>query len=111
MGGSREEACKVKIIRNVVVLFAMTTPSLALSGDVYIEGYYRSDGTYVRPHYRSAPDGYRWNNYGPSRNRSQLLNPRTRDNDGDGTPNYLDWDDDNDGIADDFDSSQYRFGR
>lgn len=25
--------------------------------DVYVEGYYRSDGTYVRPHMRSSPDG------------------------------------------------------
>lgn len=30
---------------------------------MYIEGYYRSDGTYVRPHYRSKPDGNPYNNY------------------------------------------------
>ena len=32
--------------------------------DVYVHGYSRSDGTYVRPHYRSAPDGNPYNNYG-----------------------------------------------
>ncbi len=32
---------------------------------------------------------------------------KSRDNDGVGTPNYLDFDDDNDGISDDWDSSQY----
>ena len=31
-------------------------------------------------------------------NQHQLLNPRTRDNDHDSTPNYLDRDDDNDGV-------------
>lgn len=35
------------------------------------------------------------------------MNPRSRDNDRDGTPNYLDNDDDNDGIADQFDRNQY----
>ncbi len=32
--------------------------------DVYVRGYYRSDGTYVAPYYRSAPDGIISNNYG-----------------------------------------------
>lgn len=32
--------------------------------DVYVHGYSRSDGTYVQPHYRSAPDGNPYNNYG-----------------------------------------------
>ena len=31
--------------------------------DQYVRGYYRRDGTYVQPHYRSDPDGYFWNNY------------------------------------------------
>ncbi len=69
--------------------------------------YYRKDGTYVRPHVRSSPDSYKWNNYGPSRSSDQLMNPRTRDNDRDGIPNYQDRDDDNDGIRDDYDSNQY----
>ncbi len=30
---------------------------------VYVRGYYRKDGTYVRPHYRTAPDGNPRNNY------------------------------------------------
>lgn len=32
--------------------------------DVYVDGYSRKDGTYVEPHYRSAPDGNPYNNYG-----------------------------------------------
>lgn len=31
--------------------------------DVYVKGYYRKNGTYVQPHYRSAPDGIPYNNY------------------------------------------------
>ncbi len=33
-------------------------------GSVYVHGYFRGDGTYVRPHVRSAPDGNPYNNYG-----------------------------------------------
>ncbi|MCK4487150.1 MAG: hypothetical protein KAU38_10365 [Desulfobacterales bacterium] len=43
----------------ILVMFAGT----AFAGDVYVRGYYRSNGTYVRPHYRSAPDGNSWNNW------------------------------------------------
>ena len=28
-----------------------------------MKGYYRRDGTYVQPHYRTAPDGNPYNNY------------------------------------------------
>ena len=94
----------MKILFSILLLFVTASGVYA---DVYVNGYYRSDGTYVRPHIRSSPDGYRWNNYGPSRNRYQLMNPRSRDNDRDGIPNYLDRDDDNDGIFDDYDRNQY----
>ena len=30
---------------------------------VSVNGYYRSNGTYVQPHQRTAPDGIRENNY------------------------------------------------
>jgi hypothetical protein len=30
---------------------------------VSVRGYYRKDGTYVRPHYRTSPDGNPYNNY------------------------------------------------
>jgi hypothetical protein len=87
--------------------FLLTPVTTVFSKDVYVRGHYCKDGTYVRPHIRSSPDSYRWNNYGPSRNDSELMNPRLRDNDRDSTPNYLDRDDDNDSILDDDDSRQY----
>lgn len=34
-----------------------------LIGQVHVKGYYRKDGTYVQPHYRSSPDGDPYNNY------------------------------------------------
>ena len=33
------------------------------SADQYVNGYTRSDGTYVQGYYRSSPDQYRYNNY------------------------------------------------
>lgn len=76
--------------------------------DVSVKGYYRKDGTYVQPHVRSSPDSYKWNNYGPSQSSNELMNPKLRDADKDGIPNYLDKDDNNNRILDDFDKKQYR---
>lgn len=87
--------------------FLLLFTGTASAGNVRVRGYYRKDGTYVRPHIRSSPDGHRWNNYGPSTNNSQLMQPQLRDADADGIPNYLDRDDDNDGVLDDKDKSQY----
>lgn len=40
--------------------------------DIAVEGYYRSNGTYVKPYYRSAPNAYKWDNYNyePSQSRN-----------------------------------------
>ncbi|TAH59064.1 MAG: tetratricopeptide repeat protein, partial [Gottschalkiaceae bacterium] len=35
----------------------------ATSPPVHVDGYFRKDGTYVAPHFRSAPDGNPYNNY------------------------------------------------
>lgn len=91
----------------MVIGLLFLLPNIVIAKDVYIKGYYRKNGTYVRPHIRSSPDSYKWNNYGPSRSSDQLMNPRSRDSDGDGIPNYRDYDDDNDGIHDDNDWNQY----
>lgn len=40
---------------------------------VHVRGHYRQDGTYVRPHYRSAPDGNFSNNWSTKGN----INPYT----------------------------------
>jgi hypothetical protein len=99
---------KLMILTLFAGVFCFALPGHA--GDVHVKGYYRKDGTYVRPHIRSAPDHSLSNNYGPSTTDSQLMNPRSRDYDGDGAPNYLDYDDDNDGAGDEWDSHQYGSG-
>ena len=52
------------------LLIAAPSPAWA---DQYVSGYYRSDGTYVQPYWRSDPDGNPYNNYSFPGN----LNPYT----------------------------------
>jgi hypothetical protein len=54
----------------LTLLFFISTSVFA---DVYVNGYYRSDGTYVQPHYRSDPDGNIYNNWSTKGN----VNPYT----------------------------------
>ncbi len=86
----------------------------APSDSVKVRGYYRKDGTYVRPHYRSKPDNDKSNNYGkPSYQQqkeykdSTVLPTYKYDYDTDGLPNRLDQDSDNDLIYDQYDKSPY----
>ena len=59
------------LIGMVCILTILTGPVFA--GDVYVRGHYRSNGTYVQPHYRSAPDGKVFNNWSTKPN----INPYT----------------------------------
>lgn len=89
-----------KLILTAVFLLVMN--SLAFCG--YVQGYYRKDGSYVGGYYRSDPDSSKSNNYGSKGKNdsdSDYSSPYSRDYDSDGTPNYLDYDDDNDGTMDD----------
>jgi hypothetical protein len=49
-----------RILCGVALLASMSGGAFA---QVHVDGYTRSDGTYVAPHYRSAPDGNVFNNY------------------------------------------------
>ena len=53
---------RIRFLIGMVCIFAMFAGS-AFAGDVFVRGHFRSNGTYVQPHYRSAPDSQRWNNY------------------------------------------------
>ena len=59
-----------KILLGLIILVFSATLALA---DTYVSGYYRSDGTWVKPHYRSSPDSSRNNNWSTSGN----INPYT----------------------------------
>lgn len=54
----------IALLLVLIVPFSVSARSTRTSAsDVYVKGYYRSNGTYVQPHYRSAPDGVISNNY------------------------------------------------
>jgi hypothetical protein len=46
----------------IFLLLFFTSISLVFA-QVRVRGYYRKNGTYVQPHYRSKPDGNPYNNY------------------------------------------------
>jgi hypothetical protein len=48
----------------------------ASTSDVAVRGYYRSDGTYVQPHMRSAPDNTRSNNFSSRGNTNPYTGAR-----------------------------------
>ncbi len=48
------------------------------SGIVHVDGYYRSDGTYVQPHWRTSPDGNLYNNWSYSGTQSPINNQTSR---------------------------------
>ena len=58
-------------IKSLAVLLILTGLAVFLfigltniaDADVWVNGYYRSSGTYVNGHYRSSPDGNPYNNY------------------------------------------------
>ena len=56
----------------MVGIFSLTVASPALA-DTVVNGHFRSDGTYVEPHYRSTPDGNFSNNWSTRGN----VNPYT----------------------------------
>lgn len=108
----------MKIITALAALALVLLPTVS-SAQVHVRGYTRSDGTYVRPHVRSSPNGTTSDNYGPSRSSPYYspgladlsrVSPQSRDSDRDGIANMYDRDDDNDGVSDDNDRSQYGRG-
>lgn len=57
-----------------VMVFCLA--SLASAKSVKVKGHYRKNGTYVQPHYRTAPDSSRYNNWSTKGN----VNPYTGKN-------------------------------
>jgi len=62
-------------MKRLLVSLALLVMASTVMGDVYVRGYYRQDGTYVRSHYRSDPDGDFYNNW----NTYPNVNPYTRE--------------------------------
>ena len=55
---------KKLLVSAIFVVFSLS-PVFA---DTWVNGYYKSNGTYVQGHYRSSPDSYRNNNWSTSGN-------------------------------------------
>ena len=53
----------MKILLKLLVLLALFLPSITFARDVNVNGYYRSNGTYVQPHHRSSPNNTTSDNY------------------------------------------------
>lgn len=49
-----------KAVLAAALSLSITSSALA---DTFVNGHFRSDGTYVQPHYRSTPDGNFYNNW------------------------------------------------
>lgn len=56
-----------------MIFIMMSFSYTAKAQDTYVEGYYKNDGTYVQPHYRSAPNNNPYDNYSSQEN----INPYT----------------------------------
>jgi hypothetical protein len=64
--------CGAQIIIWCVSIFSIFLTS-AIEAQVRVRGYFRKNGTYVAPHYRSSPDGVFYNNWSTKGN----INPYT----------------------------------
>lgn len=79
----------VKVMKKLFVLLLFVAAILFASAEpadaaVRVRGYYRSNGTYVQPHYRSNPDRLRYNNYSSRGNYNPYTGAR-------GYRNYWRW--------------------
>jgi hypothetical protein len=63
----------MKILLKILVLLTLFLPSMVLARDVAVDGYYKSNGTYVQPHHRSSPNTTTSDNYSHKGN----VNPYT----------------------------------
>lgn len=53
----------IKTLLSLGLMFSLLVSPLMVDAAVKVNGYFRKDGTYVKPHYRSNPDGNPYNNY------------------------------------------------
>ena len=53
----------VKITSTLIVASSLLATANTASAYVSVNGYFKSNGTYVAPHFRTSPDGFRWNNF------------------------------------------------
>ena len=73
----------VKLMLVTIGLTVLASIDDAEARRIKVRGYFRKDGTYVKPHYRTAPDSKPYNNYSypgnynPNTGRYSTGNPST----------------------------------
>ena len=73
-----------RLIMLVIAMLAIVSMALPVSASTYVRGYYRSNGTYVSPHYRSSPNSNFYDNWSTQGN----YNPYTGSQGYRTTPSY-----------------------
>jgi hypothetical protein len=67
-----DDPCVSNHFKSVALALAVACLAVVSAKEVFaqvsVNGYYRSNGTYVQPHQRTAPDGIKENNYSYGRN-------------------------------------------
>lgn len=53
---------KKGILCIAIVLFLLLA-GISKAEAARVKGYFKGNGTYVQPHYRSIPNSYKWDNY------------------------------------------------
>ena len=53
----------VKITSTLIVASSLLATANTASAYVSVDGYFKSNGTYVAPHFRTSPDSYTFNNF------------------------------------------------
>lgn len=60
----------------LIILLAALLASSSVLADTLVNGYVRSDGTYVAPHYRTEANGIRFDNYSSQGNSNPYTGQR-----------------------------------
>lgn len=69
-----------EIAMKTALFLALTVASSLAFADSRVNGYIKKDGTYVAPHYKSAPDSNPYNNYSTQGNSNPYTGQQgTRD--------------------------------
>jgi len=81
----------IRLAISTLALGLMATAASAQNYQYY-PGYTRQNGTYVQPHYQTAPDGNPYNNWSTRGNTNPFTGqPGTRHPSSDGTLPYRGW--------------------
>ena len=53
----------IKLTSSLIVAASILATANTASAYVSVNGYFKSNGTYVAPHFRTSPDSYTFNNF------------------------------------------------